>query len=308
LKIDCKEWCSLKIGILGGSGFIGRHISRELREVGHNVVIFSRFPDKVNTEGKKGLQVEPWPVRQKLTDLDGVVNLAGETINQRWTENARRRILESRVQTAGQLAEAIDAGRINHRILITASAVGYYGTAKDVVFTEESGPGEGFLAEVCRKWEEAADLIRDRGLRVVKIRLGVVLGTDGGALPRIVLPYKMLAGGRVGSGEQWVSWIHIGDVTGLIRFALENDNVDGVLNATAPEPVRNDSFGRTVAKALHRPHWLPVPESALKLMFGDMSSLILTGQRVQPERTNACGYTFRYAELEHALQDLLGKR
>jgi uncharacterized protein (TIGR01777 family) len=298
----------MKIAILGGSGFIGSHLTEHLVEKGHQIVIWTRSPEKIDVTKESAIQVEKWPLTAESAhpDVDAVVNLAGETINQRWTPQAKERILRSRVETTRALVEIIKTKKIHPRILVNGSAVGYYGTSLDMKFTEEDDHhGSDFLAQVCKAWEKEADKAKNHDVRVVKSRFGVVLGRDGGALPNMLLPYKLFAGGRVGTGEQWMSWVHIDDVISLLAFALENEATKDAFNCTSPFPVRMNKFGRTAGKILKRPHWLPAPEFAIRLLLGEMSDLILKGQLVLPQNALDRGYTFRFPKLEEGLEDIL---
>jgi uncharacterized protein (TIGR01777 family) len=297
----------MKVAILGGSGFIGSHLTKHLIHKGHQVIIWSRNPEKIETENS-ALEVEKWPLEgiSEHQQLDAVINLAGETINQRWTTQAKERIINSRVKTTSLLLKAVEKGYITPKILINGSAVGYYGTSTDYQFTEkDSQSGDDFLSKVTTAWEQEADKATNLGLRLVKTRFGVVLGRDGGALSSMLLPYKLFVGGRVGSGQQWLSWVHVKEVVELITFALENEKVEGVLNCTSPHPVRMNEFGKVASKTLKRPHWLPAPGFALKIILGEMSDLILKGQKVYPQKAIDMGYQFNFPTLEEALEDLV---
>jgi len=301
----------MKIAILGGSGFIGKELAKHLIDLGYEVEIWSRNPERsgsiTDAVATSSIAVKKWPLdRSKdYQDIEVVVNLAGETINQRWTKQAKQRILSSRVETTRSVIEEIQAGTISPKVLINASAVGFYDTSVDQSFTEEDGPGDDFLAQVTSAWEQEADKAKEYGVRVVKTRFGVVLGKGDGALPRMILPYKLFAGGPVGSGKQWVAWIHSRDIVGLIQFAIENPSIEGALNCTAPQTVQMNQFGHIVGKVMKRPHWLPVPSFALKILLGEMSDLVLKGQRVTPEKALKGGYNFTHPELESALEVLL---
>lgn len=234
-----------------------------------------------------------------------IVNLAGESINSgRWTAARKQQILNSRLRTTAAIVDAIHAVTNKPWVLINASAVGYYPYSDGPAYTEDADCGRGFLSQVTQQWEMAALQASDV-TRVVTARLGMVIGREGGALPRMVLPYRLFGGGRMGSGEQWVSWVHAEDVADILRFCLETEQVTGPVNVVSPTPVRMNEFGRTIAKATNRPHWLPVPAFALKAGLGEMSEIVLQGQRVTPAKLTQLGYTFRYAELEPALADLL---
>jgi uncharacterized protein len=234
---------------------------------------------------------------------DAIVNLAGETINQRWTRSAKSRILESRREAAARVAEWVERMEKKPQVVVNGSGMNIYGTSETSVFDEGSASyTTDFLSGVVSEWEKAADLIK--GVRLVKIRVGLVLGTDGGALPPMALPYKMGVGGKVGSGRQWLSWIHIQDMVRLIELAIMDETISGPINATAPHPVTNDAFGMALGRVLNRPHWLPVPATAMRLIFGELSDLLLKGQRVLPAKLLEHGFRFEYPELEPALRSL----
>jgi len=265
----------MNIAVTGASGMIGRRVCE---------VLAARPVRRDHLE-------------QDLAGADAVVHLAGEPIAQRWTSAARHRILESRDAGTLRLVRAMEAMPRPPAVLVSASAVGYYGSRGDEVLTEDSSPGTGFLPEVCLAWERGAAAFHGR---VVRLRIGVVLSRRGGALPRMLTPFRLGVGGRVGSGRQWMSWIHIDDLVGIIRFALEHP-VEGVWNATSPNPVTNADFTRAVAEALHRPAIFPVPAAALRLLFGEMSEVLLGSQRVQPQAAVNAGFTFAHPEVEEAL-------
>jgi hypothetical protein len=242
---------------------------------------------------------------QAVPPCDAVVHLAGEPIAQRWTAAAKQRIRESRVEATRRLVAQLAKLERAPRVLVAASAIGIYGSRGDEVLTEASAPGSDFLAEICVAWEQAAREAAALGIRVVSVRFGIVLGREGGALARMLPPFRLGVGGRLGSGRQWMSWIHLEDALGLLEFALGRDALAGPLNATAPNPVVNAEFTRRLAAALHRPAFTPAPAFALKLMFGEMAGMLLNGQRVEPRAALAAGYTFRYPELAPALNQLL---
>jgi uncharacterized protein (TIGR01777 family) len=276
------------VALTGASGFIGRALAERLRAAGHEVRPLSLR------------RSEPVPV------CDALVNLAGEPLVQRWNEEAKWRIRESRVEGTRRLVAEIAARAERPQTLVSASAVGYYGSRGDEVLTEASPQGTGFLAEVCAQWEEAANEGRALGMRIVKLRIGMVLG-KGGALARMLPAFRWCAGGPLGRGTQWVSWIHVEDVLRLIEFALEESRVFGVLNATAPNPVTNRQFTTALGRALHRPAILPVPAFALKLALGEVASVLLDSQRVLPRAALDRGFRFCHHEVGAALEDLLQK-
>lgn len=296
----------LNVFIFGGSGFVGQHAAKVLQAHGYSVFIASRAPHRVRYGEPVVYQ------RDKLHDLlqtqqtpYALVNLAGESIHAgRWTARRRRRILDSRVELTQSLTEAIQSAPLPPAALVNASAVGYYGYSLTSQFTEDSPPGGGFLSDVTRQWEAEAAKVR-AGTRVVLARLGMVLGNDGGALPQMLLPYKLFVGGRMGSGRQWVSWIHVDDVAHGIKASLERSDLEGPINFVSPQPVTMNDFGRTLGQVMHRPHWLPVPSWALRAGLGQMSEIVLAGQKVLPVKLQAAGYSFLHPSLSAALQDLL---
>jgi uncharacterized protein (TIGR01777 family) len=243
-----------------------------------------------------------------MEGVDAVVHLAGENIaGGRWTEERKRRVLDSRVNGTKTIAEAVSRLERKPSVLVVASAVGYYGARGDEILTEESDPGEGYLTDVCRAWEEATAPAEEAGIRVVKLRIGIVVSASGGALAKMLTPFKLGVGGVVGSGEQYMSWIALDDVIGLAHHVLMNGAVSGPVNATAPNPVTNRTFTKTLGKVLGRPTVLPVPSFAIKAMFGEMGdTLLLQGCRVLPKRAEALGFEFAHPELEGALRAELG--
>ena len=243
----------------------------------------------------------------KVSGFDAVVHLAGETIMGRWTEKKKKAIRESRVQGTTNLAAALAQSEAKPAVLVCASAIGFYGNRGDEVLREDSPAGQGFLSEVCREWEASSRIAADAGIRTVNIRLGLVLSAKGGALRSMLTPFKLGLGGRIGSGQQWWSWIHVDDVVGGIQHAIRNDSLSGPVNMVAPNPLRNAEFTKLLAAVLGRPAFFPVPEFALRLAFGEMAAaeLLLASQRVEPEKLRASGYTFRFRELRAALENLV---
>jgi len=298
----------MKCVISGGTGFIGRGIVERLLRDGHYVGVWSRKPGNEKRTAVASFTWDPLqgePPLESVNTMDAVIHLAGEPVAQRWNDAVKRRIRDSRVLGTRRLVDAI--GRVQHKpkVLVCASAIGYYGDRGDEVLTEASTPGSGFLVDVCRGWEAEADRAAGFGLRVVKLRIGFVLGKDGGALARMVPAFRAFAGGRLGSGKQWMPWVHESDVADLFVHAVEN-GISGVWNATAPNPVTNAEFTREMGKALHRPALFPVPPFALKLAFGEMGQHMLDSARVVPEAALKAGFKFQYAQLGQALRDLLG--
>jgi uncharacterized protein (TIGR01777 family) len=297
----------MKCVISGGTGFIGRRIVDRLLRDEHYVGVWSRQPGKEKRAAVASFTWDPLqgePPAESLNAMDAVIHLAGEPVAQRWNAEVKRRIRDSRVLGTRALVDAISRVRHKPRVLVCASAIGYYGDRGDEVLTESSSPGSGFLADACRGWEAEADRAAEFGLRVVKLRIGFVLGKGGGALARMVPAFRAFVGGRLGSGKQWMPWIHVGDVAEMFVHAVEND-IAGVWNATAPNPVTNSEFTREMGKALHRPAVFPVPPFALKLAFGELGQHMLDSSRVVPEAALKAGFRFRHPELGPALRDII---
>ncbi len=279
----------MNVLLLGGGGFVGRHLAAALRERGDAVAVASLR--------------EPADAARAAVSCDALVNLAGEPIAQRWTSALKRRIEESRIERPRRFIELLAQNALRARIYVSASAIGYYGTSETATFDEESPPGDDFLARVCVGWEREARRAGDLGMRVAIVRTGVALGTDGGALHKVLPPFRAGAGGRVGSGRQWFSWIHVADLAGIYLFAI--DSIEGAVNACAPNPVTNAEFTAELGSALHRPTAMLVPTLALRALLGEGADMLLKGQRVLPRRTERLGYRFRFAELKGALANLL---
>jgi uncharacterized protein (TIGR01777 family) len=243
-----------------------------------------------------------------VSGFDAVVHLAGESVVGRWTEDKKKAIRESRVQGTRNLAAALAQSEAKPRVLVCASAVGFYGSRGDELLREESPAGQGFLPEVCREWEDASRIGAEAGIRTVNIRIGLVLSAKGGALANMLKPFKLGLGGRIGSGQQWWSWIHVDDIVGGIHHAMRSEPVVGPVNFVAPNPVRNVEFTKVLASVLGRLAFFPVPEFALRLAFGKMAAeeLLLASQRVEPGKLGASGYAFRFRELRAALENLVG--
>ncbi|HTS00055.1 MAG TPA: TIGR01777 family oxidoreductase [Bacteroidota bacterium] len=300
----------MKVVVAGGTGFIGTAVAGRLAGDGHDVVVLSRNPGRAPLlPGVRGVDwdgVTPGAWTSHVADAAAVVNLAGASIGEgRWTPQRKREILESRVQATRALIDAMARGGNAPRVFISASAVGYYGPVDSGDVTEDHPPGFGFLADVCVRWEQEALAAGELGARVVLLRTGVVLGRGGGALPRMMLPFRLFAGGPVGSGKQAFPWVHRDDVAGVVAFALSRADVSGPINLAAPECVDMRAFCAALGRAISRPSWLPVPSFALRAALGEMAGMILTGQRVIPARLTALGYTFTYPTLFTALQSVV---
>ncbi len=296
--------------VFGGTGFIGKNLCAELLSAGHDVCIVSRRPEKTVPHERRVAVVEwnstagPLPL-ELLDDVDVIINLAGESIaNRRWTQTVKEKILDSRTQTTHAIVNAIRRKKVTPKALINASAIGFYGPCRNEEVTENAGAGQDFLAKVCRAWEEEAFKALSSGARVTALRFGIVLGNEG-ALSRIKIPFRFYLGGPMGSGDQWMSWIHIKDLTRLILFVAENENIYGPVNVTAPEPVRMKAFCRVLGQVMGRPSWLPVPGFFLKVILGEMSDMLLNSQLVLPEKILKEGFVFMFPDLENALRDII---
>lgn len=301
----------MRVVITGGTGLIGGELARELGRAGHDVVVLTRnlnktspLPPGVRAVEWDGRTSEGW--RKLLDGGTAVVHLAGESIaTGRWSAEKKRRIRDSRVESGRAVAQAIREISEKPRVLLQGSAVGWYGDSGDEVLREDSPPGTGFLADVCRDWEASTAEVEALGVRRALLRTGVVLARQGGALPPITLPFRLMAGGPIGSGRQWFPWIHLADEIGAIRFLLEREDARGPFNLTAPNPVTNLELTRLLGRILRRPSFLPAPGFALRLALGEKADMLLQGQRAVPARLLELGYAFRYPEPEAALRDLL---
>jgi len=279
----------MNVLLVGATGFIGRGLERVLRARGDDVAAASLR--------------DPEAAAAAAAQCDAIVNLAGEPLAQHWSENVKLRIESSRVEAPRRFLEALSRRTFAARAYVSASAIGYYGTSETAAFDETSAPGDDFLARVCVGWEREARQAAGLGMRVAIVRTGVALGADGGALAKLLPPFRMGAGGIVGNGRQWLSWVHVDDVVGVYLLAL--DGAEGPLNACAPNPVTNAQFTHALGRALHRPTLLPVPTFALRAMLGEGADMLLQGQRVLPLRTQELGYRFAFPELTGALANLL---
>jgi uncharacterized protein len=295
------------VAITGGTGLIGGALTRVLRQEGVEVRPVTRqagVPNSIRWDPARG-----YLDHEALRGVTAVVNLAGESVGERWSAEKKQRIRDSRVEGTRLLVDAISALDPAPRVLVSASAVGYYGDRGDEELREESPPGTGFFPEMAIEWETAAQAAESRGVRVVRLRFGIVLDREGGALERMLLPFQLGAGGRLGDGRQWMSWVSLPDVVAILRFALRDPSASGVYNAVAPEPVRNADFTRSLGRALGRPTVAAVPAFALRLAFGEMADwTLLISHRVLPERLLAAGFTFQHPRLEDGLRAALAKR
>jgi len=297
----------LNITISGASGLIGRRLLKVLAKDGHSLTALSRH---AGTNLPPGVRLAVWDAAKGetpadgLRDADAVIHLAGAPVAQRWNAQVKQAIRESRVAGTRNLVQALAKLRHRPQVLICGSATGYYGSRGDEVLAESSVPGSDFLAEVCVEWEKEAQAAEALGMRVVRVRTGIVLDARGGALPRMLTPFKMGVGGKLGSGKHWMSWIHLDDLAALFQLALATP-VSGEINGVAPNPVTNADFTRALAAAVHRPAIFPVPGFALRLLFGEMGGILLASQRVAPKAAESAGFTFRFPELAGTLADVL---
>lgn len=291
----------MNIMITGGTGFVGKYLTTTLTGQDHHVYILTRSPEKHTNSEKTSFISYDYPI-EDLPQIQAIINLAGESLFGYWTKKKKEKIRISRIDTTQKVIRMMEQMKTKPDVFISGSAVGFYGTSEDLIFTEKtSNPGDDFLANVVVKWEQTAKQAEQLDIRTVYTRFGVILG-DEGALPLMKLPVKMFAGGRIGSGEQWISWVHIEDVIGLIQFCLFNDHISGPVNVTAPHPKRNKDFTRVLTNVLHRPDWLPAPSLLIRNVIGEMSLLIAKGQYVLPKKALDYDYQFDYPYLQEALQ------
>jgi uncharacterized protein (TIGR01777 family) len=301
----------MKIIVTGASGLVGSSLVPSLLGRGHEVTQLVRRGSKGASGGVREVEWQPERGEIDAAALEGhdaAVHLAGENIaGGRWTDERKRRIRDSRVQGTRLLAETLAGLNSKPRALVSASAIGYYGDRGAETLTEQSAAGTGFLPEVCREWEEATEPAVEAGIRTVLLRFGLILSAEGGALAKMLLPFKLGVGGKVGDGKQFYSWITLTDVIDIIHFALANENLSGAINVVAPEPVTNVEFTRSLGRALNRPTFFPVPAFGARLAFGEMAdALLLASERVVPERLTSAGYEFKYPTLDGALRHVLG--
>ncbi|MCX6150999.1 MAG: TIGR01777 family oxidoreductase [Ignavibacteriales bacterium] len=303
-----------KVILTGATGLVGKYLFNELKIRGDEITVFVRNPAAAKKILPDAVAYIEWdylkPINwEKIIDGKGaIIHLAGAAIGgRRWTKNIKAEIIESRIRSTQELVTAI--GKVENRpeVLICASAIGYYGASDSNIFTEESPGGTDFLADVCKKWEEAAARVENFGIRRVNIRTGLVFGKNEGALAKMILPYQLFIGGPLGSGKQWISWIHIKDLVNIYLKCLDDENFSGPVNAVAPNFVTMKEFSRMIGEAIHRPAYLNIPEFVFKIFFGEASKLITTGQKVIPQKLLQNGYQFKYNNLNDALKNLLCK-
>jgi uncharacterized protein len=304
----------MKIAITGATGLVGTCLVTQLSQTGHQILVFTRNPNKAqkvfpassfaNLEIVQYQPQESGSWQQKISGCDAVINLAGEPIAERWSPQQKQAIMDSRQLGTRKLVEAIAKAEQKPQVLVSGSAIGYYGTSETTAFDETSGAGNDFLAQVCQNWEAEAQKVTEQVVRLVILRIGIVLA-NGGALGKMIGPFKMFAGGPIGSGKQWFSWIHRDDLVNLICQAVEQPEMSGVYNATAPNPVRMGKLCQTLGEVLNRPSWLPVPDFVLEVLLGDGAIVVLEGQQVLPKQTQQTGFTYQYPELKPALADIV---
>jgi len=298
----------MHILMTGGTGLIGRHLIPRLLTLGHQVSVVTR--DVAAARERLDARVALWSglaQQQNLDGVDAVINLAGEPIaDKRWTEQQKQRLCESRWQITERIASLINASHVPPRVLISGSATGYYGDTGELVLTEEDQGQEEFTHSLCARWEQLALSAESERTRVCLLRTGVVLAREGGALSKMKLPFKLGVGGPVGSGKQYLPWIHIDDMVNAILWLLDRDDLRGPFNMVAPYAVRNEQFAATLGHVMHRPAFMRTPASAIKMIMGESAVLVLGGQHVLPKRLEASGFGFRWYDLQEALQDVVG--
>lgn len=298
----------MRVIITGGTGFIGGVLAKKLRTHNHEIVILTRKPSYT----EDGIQYVQWLADGAAPEIeigraDAIVNLAGVSINDgRWTAERKKQILDSRITATNEVLRIIRSLDEKPQVLVNASAIGIYPTSLTAEYTESSSEiGNDFLAQTVYAWEHLAKLAEEEGVRTVFTRFGIVLGKEGGALPLMKLPYQLFAGGKIGSGNQWFSWVHVDDVANAITFSIENEAIEGPVNVVAPSPMHMNAFGKTLAAVLKRPHWFPVPAFLMEAALGEKSIIVLQGQHVIPEKLLSHGFSFDFPSLKRALEDLL---
>ncbi len=305
-----------RVIVTGGTGFIGRHLTRRLAEKGYEVICLTRNLSLAKERGAPRILFTAWDARSAVgwggyaEGASAIVNLAGESLaSGRWNKGNKVKIVESRLRAGKAIVDAVKSARKKPNVVIQSSAIGFYGDRGDEVLDEASDSGRGFLSEVTRKWEGSTVDVEAFGVRRAVIRTGLVLGPNGGVLPRLVLPFRFLVGGPLGSGRQWVSWIHIEDEVQAIVYLIEHPELAGVFNLTSPHPLQNRDFSKKLGMVLKRPSWMPAPGFLLRLIFGQKAEeTILSGQKVMPERLVEAGYEFVFPEAGNALADILVKK
>lgn len=308
-------YIEMKIAITGATGLVGTRLVQQLTAQKHDIIVFTRNATKAqrvfspssypNVEIVQYTPLESGEWQDRISGCDGVVNLAGEPISERWSAQHKQAILSSREIGTRKLVEAIAKAQDKPKVMVSGSAIGYYGTSETAAFDETSPQGNDFLAEVCQKWEAEAKAVEEYGVRLVIVRIGIVLADGGGALGKMLAPFKMGAGGPIGTGRQWFSWVHRDDLVNIIIQALTREDLAGVYNATAPNPVKMGQFCQTLGEVLNRPSWLPVPEFVLELLLGDGAVVVLEGQQVLPKKTQSAGIEYSYPDVKSAIQEIV---
>jgi uncharacterized protein (TIGR01777 family) len=303
----------MKVMVTGATGFIGKELIKRLNEMGHEIVVLTRNSDSARFRVPVHCEVITWdPCKYHLQStalkgVDAVINLAGENIaDGRWSPERKRELIQSRELSARRLVNAISYMDKKPKTLVSVSAIGFYGNRGDALLNETDSKGHGFLSDVCKVWEEEILKAKELRVRTVAYRLGMVLGHDGGALNKILPPFKLGLGGKLGSGSQWMSWIHINDLVNMLVHAIENPSIDGIYNAVSPNPVRNKEFTKTLGNVLNRPTIFPVPKFVLKIALGELSELLLGSQRVAAKKISDTGFKFNYPHVKEALQEVCG--
>lgn len=304
----------MRVAISGASGFVGTKLVAKLLAAGHEVLVLARDVNKARSALKpetlpRGVVVfvplSQWAAA--VADVDAVVNLAGEPISTRWSPAIKAEIMASRVKATKRIVDAVEAleERRRPKVLVNASAIGFYGTSENATFDESAPPGGDYLSKVCQSWEQTAMEVENVGVRVVLLRLGIVLDRDGGALGKMLPTFQVFAGGPMGDGSQWFSWIHREDAVGIIMEAISNESMSGPVNVTAPNPVRMGEMCTEIGAALGRPSWLPVPDFAIQALLGEGATVVLRGQKVAPSAVLRSGYKFKYERIDDALKNIL---
>ncbi len=298
----------MKILVTGGTGFIGRALCPALIAAGHSLTIFSRYPGRVNkTYGNQAVALSAMKTLTESHEFDAIINLSGAPVfGELWSEERKKTLLQTRIDMTQDLVQYIAKAQIKPKVFLSGSGVGFYGDQGDTIL-DESSPAhdENFSRQLCVQWEAEAEKAKEYGVRVCQLRTGLVLGKDGGFLKPLILPFKLGLGGRMGSGNQWMPWIHLDDHVAICQMLLENTELSGEINLTAPHPVINREFARILARVLRRPAFLPLPGWTLKMLFSEMAELLLGSQRVIPKRLMDAGYQFKFPELETAMRDIL---
>jgi uncharacterized protein (TIGR01777 family) len=308
----------MKVIITGGTGDIGRYLIKELSQHGHQLVILTRSPDKYRGSFEEAVELVQWDSKTAAgwvahTDgADAIINFAGENLAgetflpDRWTKEKKLKIVRSRLQVGKAVVEAVMAAGQKPKVVLQASAVGYYGPRNDdTLLDEDAPPGDDFLGRTCVEWEQSTSAVKEMGVRQVILRTGLVLMTESGSLQRLLFQFKLFGGGPFGGGSQWWPWIHIQDEVKAIRFLLESSDADGPYNLTAPNPVTNKTFSKILGRVLKRPAFMPIPAFAMKLLLGEVATIVLDGQRAVPRRLQEAGYEFQFTDLERALEQLI---